>query len=716
VAINRTARIARTAHDKTHINRLAIPEFGVVEIQIKGQSNSKSKSYRDGSSTTPVAPSGTGADAFHFAPGPQYAVATWTADPSLKDDVQIVYKLHNPQFAIEEAKIEIFTRFSKDPVWTRALKDDELLHGEHTLQFNAQDNWDGKIDPHVDFPGQFLTVEHSPYKMKLTVKGEGVATSPAAWTYFHVMIAKVELEYGPKDVLPATVVGQADHRKVYDDVVAQGAKPPSGATVKVPLESNIFKKGHSMFDNSFFTEYETMWTTGPLIPLFLKVWVKNSAHVDVVAPKALGKVKFLWDWESKLTAPGVTFVDQAQDYEKSTTKPKGENCHKKRGGKRGPKTDAVFPARAGYAPAAALTPATFPFEVEVCPKPRTWASYSYVWDDGLLGSKTGVMFQPSRMAGDAYKISVYVAYDRTRKGDVVLNVAADAPLKVPAVLMATTDTFQVWREIHLVKYEKKTAGVTDLTVATVQGLYRPAFVELKDNSGGSVTVTAGTWNGDFTGALAALSATNQDLVDATVDQHAAGDHGCDFLDLPAWIAAIAARTGATVAAVTASLTASGITTAADHADHCNSAGQQIVSGLFNTHLHASEGANIFHFDGLHNHTAAATSTLRGWALDLGNGTDRKCGFLQVAKATDYSGPPNDIREFTCSHEFGHHFFLPHTPDAGEKKNYKAHDKAVTDCLMSYNFGAPRKFCGFCQLRLRGWSKAALSPSGAKNKK
>jgi hypothetical protein len=138
--------------------------------------------------------------------------------------------------------------------------------------------------------------------------------------------------------------------------------------------------------------------------------------------------------------------------------------------------------------------------------------------------------------------------------------------------------------------------------------------------------------------------------------------------------------------------------------------------LFDSHLHANEGANIFHFDGLHNHTAAATSTLRGWALDLASGTDRKCGFLQVAKATDYSGPPNDIREFTCSHEFGHHFFMPHTPDAGEKKDYKAHDKAVKDCLMSYNFTAPRKFCGFCQLRLRGWSKAALSPSGAKNKK
>ena len=231
MAINRTARIARTAHDKTHLNRLAIPEFGVVEIQIKGQGGSKSKSRRDGSSATPTAPSGTGADTFHFAPGPQYAVATWTADPTLKDDVQIVYTLHNPQFAIQVAKLELFTRFSEDPVWTRDLADDELLHGEHTLQFNNQDNWDGKIDAHADFPDQFLTVEHSPYKLKLTISGDGVNTAPTAWTYFHVIIGKLELEYGPKTVLPAQPANPEGgiHADTYDDLIAQGAAPPPPA-------------------------------------------------------------------------------------------------------------------------------------------------------------------------------------------------------------------------------------------------------------------------------------------------------------------------------------------------------------------------------------------------------------------------------------------------------------------------------------------------------
>ena len=43
-----------------------------------------------------------------------------------------------------------------------------------------------------------------------------------------------------------------------------------------------------------------------------------------------------------------------------------------------------------------------------------------------------------------------------------------------------------------------------------------------------------------------------------------------------------------------------------------------------------------------------------------------------------------------------------------------HDKSVTTCIMSYN--VPTEFCGFCQLRLRGWSKDELKPVASKNSK
>jgi hypothetical protein len=289
MAIARTAHVARTAHDKTHLNRLGVPEFGVVEIQIKAQGGSVSKCYRDASSETPVKPSDQGKDTFHFAPGPQYAEGTWTADPSLKDDVKIVYKLHNPQFAIKKATIEIYPRFAKDPVWKRELKDDELLHGETTLKFADKEEWDGKIDDHADYPDKFLTAEHSPYKVKLTIEGEGVNTSPTAWTYFHVYVSKLELEYGPKSVLPNQAAPDDKesggfHAETYDDLIAQGAKPPVGGAVKVFLKSDIFKLASGdMFGNQLYTRYETLWGDGPQIPLFCKVWVKSSSDTDVVA-------------------------------------------------------------------------------------------------------------------------------------------------------------------------------------------------------------------------------------------------------------------------------------------------------------------------------------------------------------------------------------------------------------------------------------------------
>ncbi|HEY4187461.1 MAG TPA: hypothetical protein VGP07_20460 [Polyangia bacterium] len=729
MAIKREAYVARTAHDLKHVNHLGVPQYGTIELRVRLTEDKGSKSYLPDAATPGRPPTGKGSDEFHFAPGPQLDPGTWAIDPAKTDEVELWYHLFNPHRAIESARLELYRRFDKTPFWTRELKGEELEDGEHVLTFGAKAKWDGKLDPpHADFPSGFVGVERAPYKLKLSVKGSGICNAQEVWTYFQVLIAKLELEYGPQETLPATVAGKADHRKTLAELLTQGAKPPApGAKAKVFLLSNIFKKGHSMFDDSLFTEYEKMWDKGALVPLFARVAVRDSADNAVFAPKALGQVKFLWDWESKLAAQAVTFVDQAQDYDQNATTPKGQNCHFDRGGKRGPlvaqvlsaapkKTEPVFPSQAGYAPAATLTDGAFPFKVDVVASGRVWSTFSTAWDEGLLASKTGVLFQPARQAGDAYTVTVYVAHDVSKTGTVALNVTDDAPLKVQPALTVATGTFEVWRRIQFIGYKKKVAAISDLTVATVQGIYEKAFVELKDDSGGSAAIVAGTWNAAFTTGVGTLSLRNQDMVDTAVNQHAAGNHGCDFRTLAAWKAAIVARTGATLAAVNASLTAAGIRTAADYATHCNNVGPGILESVFNGQLAAADGANIFHVDGLHNLTAAASSVLRGYALDLPAGTDRRCGYLQLGKPSDYSGPPNDLRELTGAHEFGHHFFLPHTPQAGEAQDYKAHDKAVLDCLMSYNFSVPRKLCGFCHLRLRGWSKAKLDPDGTKNKK
>ncbi|HWB83564.1 MAG TPA: hypothetical protein VG675_05465 [Bryobacteraceae bacterium] len=773
--INRTARIARTAHDKAHLNRLGVPEFGVVQIQIQGQGGSKSKSYRDGSSATPTAPATTGVDTFHFAPGPQYNVATWAVDNNLKDDVQIVYKLHNPQFAIATARLELFTRFAATPVWTRDLTGDELLHGEHKLQFNAQDNWDGKIDPHTDFPDQFLTVEYSPYKLKLTITGPGVNTSPAAWTYFHVIIGKLELEYGPKDVLPVQPANPEGgiHRDTYDDLITQSATPPAaGGSVKVFLNSDMFKtNGNQMMDNTLFTRYETLWGDGPQIPLFCKVWVKSSANTDIVAYKALGKLKFLWDWESTAAASATAFASSAENYLVNKTKPKGRNCHEKRGGKRA-STRAVFPDQAGTAPGA-IQAGSFPFQVEAVPTPRKWAAYSYAWNDGAAASKTGVIFQPARMAGDKYKVTVYVDQVFDRKKKYKLNVDTDAPLTSPAVLKAVTGDFQIWRRINLRKYIKKNGSVAEtINMATVAAEYAKAFVELKDLTGGVIqNVAQGDWNNRETTAINGLSATRQRMI-MPGDQYNKGGGGVYLRTRDQYIEAWMEEAGADLDAlglgaaltpalraalvdaaknnpsnepafdnaVTAAFTNHGgaltpvdqsslqgaidshwITVVDFMADPSNDMqnddnyrgiakiiGKTIVGAAFDPDADANSGCTIFHCDKLHD----VGSSLLGWAFDVTNGNGNRCGFLLCATQADHSA--GDSIENTATHEFGHHFFLPHTVDAGERKNYHAHDESVTTCIMSYN--VPTEFCGFCQLRLRGWDKDALKTKASKNSK
>ena len=774
--MNRTALVARTAYDLKHLNRLRVPEFGVLKICLTGSGKS-SKSHA--LENAPAPKSNDGSDDFHFAPGPQLDPGTWAVDPSKTDKVTIQYDLLNPFASVTKATLELFCRYSADPVWTRELKGKELSNGENKLEFDTKPEWDGTIGADPKFPDKLVTVDRSPYKLKLTVEGDGFCVSPVAWTYFHVLIAKLELEYGPAKVLPKTEADKPDHRKVLTAIKGQGAAPPAPAAtaaIKVFLESNLFKKGHDMTNDSFFVEYQTMWSTGPLIPIFAKVWVKDSGDKEVLAPKALGLTKFLWDWESKLeklSPTGVSFVDRAQNYDLAATKPKGQNCHVKRGGKRGPAGDPVFPLQTGYAAKSPLDDGAFPFPVTACDPPRVWSACSLAWRDKVLASKTGVLFQPARTAGDIYAVTVHVAWDAAEDGKVKLNTDADAPLPVQKFLKAATGPFQVWRKVHVVKYLRKNASVSTLSVASIPATFSPAFLDFEDISGGTTTVAKAAWNTAFTSAISAWGVIDKLLVDPAVDQHTHGPVGAYFRDRDgvgkAWVAyrlklafptVAAARTtnyaglawdagpGGTLAydAVHAQALLDGysapnantlatraaadflyvqtyldnpannLTTDADFALWCQGKAIGILKSIFNEMLAAKSGVNIFQVDRSHNLVDNQTTLTDGEAYDFPKGSDRKCGFLSMGWPGLYAGRPITAEQ-TAAHEFGHHFFLPHTPAAGEMQDYKAHDKDVTNCLMSYNDTTARVLCGFCCLRLRGWSKdAPLDPDGTLNQK
>ena len=79
-------------------------------------------------------------------------------------------------------------------------------------------------DPH--FPGDILNVRYAPYKLKLTVidpTNTQYIDKPAAFVYLDVLVGKVTLDWGPKNVLAASPqIGlpatDRDHL-VYDELV-----------------------------------------------------------------------------------------------------------------------------------------------------------------------------------------------------------------------------------------------------------------------------------------------------------------------------------------------------------------------------------------------------------------------------------------------------------------------------------------------------------------
>jgi hypothetical protein len=714
----KTVNVARTAHDKTHVNRLVLPEAAVVSLRLE-KGSTKSKSYLLHDATTPRPAPTDGVDTFKFAPGPQLDPNTWAVDPARTDRVVIKYDLYNPHLGIEEATLELFRRWDAKPCWTRKLEKAELADGENELEFTytgsggdeKKKEWDGSVDQSEFFPDGFVTTEHSPYKLRLTIKTtKARCQSPVAWTFFHVLVDKLELEYGDVETIDDNG-DRAKERAPFATLKTDHPDPKVAGPLKIHLVSNIFKKGHSMFDDSLFTEYKTMWEHGPQIPLYAKIWTRDSADAPVLAPKALGKTRFLWDWESTAAATSNAFVDGKQNYKTDRTKPKGQNCHKDRGGKRDA-SDLVFPEYAGHDAAATLTVGSFPFEVKKCAE-RPWASLSRPWREGKLASKTGVMFRPARTAGDGWKVTVYAAHEVTdAKRTPRLAVDTDAPLSIDAKLKAVSGVFQVWRRANFVRHMVK-KNITTAGMAGMQNFYKPAFLDLKNDTAGVEQYPSGEWNTAMQGVYNGWSDFQKYMLDPAVDQHASSTAGVVFRTRAQVKTYVMATFGMSGPDTDTWLSNNGMATDNDHALARQGDAIAAMVTLFDAKIKAADGVNLFHVAYSHNLIPQITGSFTdGLAHDFAAGSDRRCGFLWLAPTNVY--PAVAVPELTPAHEFGHHFMLPHPRYSGENSgakkmnDYKAHDRAVTNCVMSYNWTDTREFCGFCRLRLRGWSKDALN--------
>ena len=522
------------------------------------------------------------------------------------------------------------------------------------------------------------------------------------------------------------------HQRVLEGMRARGGLHPNQEITEVRLESNLFQTEEEQLldrvehDTTPFKIYKDAWGNGPLIPLFARVWIRDSLGGAVEAPLALGRVRFLWEWKDAsrslrdLSATTKSFVKRRVEYPAGNTA--GQNCHHHRGGKRGAPAAVFFPPREGQPPSANWA-SGFPFQVTPAVR-RTGTVLSTAWTTGVLAGKTGVLFQPSRMAGDAYRVSVHLASELRDDGQPLLD---DTPniVPLPVVRGKATCTLEVWREIHIVRYLKKRNDIRDLSLAQIQEHYKPAFIRLVDRTGGSRVMDAAEYTGRVARYAASLDRNLQEFreyhsaIDLNANRYARGKCAIHFRDFAAFRRAY--LTGLPEAEQKEwsddNLWVRPNTAEKYYNVWCSLAAMRIVTEIYQDDLDDEQfGITFLQFEGLHNHEGApGIEQTAGSAEFFSSNAQRKrdrhhamfalFGHAQTYQTdgTERGGSTTD----TVAHEIGHLLLLPHAPFSSTERTpggsrADLHDPAGNDCLMGYNLKNARNFCGFCVLRLRGW--------------
>ncbi|WP_164016228.1 hypothetical protein [Pyxidicoccus trucidator] len=689
-----TASVALAPPGGNNRNRLRPASFGVTDFRLSTPGGASSRCHLP----TPFRAPDGGEDGFHFAPE--------------LEPVELVYRLTNSAALARVGRLELFTRHRKAPLWSRELSSEEVTSGDHRLR------WDGRVAVCEAFPDGVVTVEHSPYKLRLTLQGSGWAECPVAWTYFHVLVDGLELELGD----PRVLAKQRDRELAQ----AVGRLPAPGEKAEVRLVGNLFKaKPEEMADETDFLQLRATWGNGPDIPIFARAWLKDSAGRRVDAPKALGRVRFLWDWEDEAEDLSVhspharTYLEQTLNRQCSASRPTGDNAHRDVGGKRGLPSSAVFPKQAGYAPRDTPRDGVFPFRVVTCGK-RKWAAYTQAWTSGAFAGRTGVLFQPSRIAGDAWRVTVQLAYERRKDGAVALDVEDAAPL--PAAVRATTGTFETWREVHLSRIVRKHPTVAGFALAPVQAQFERAFLRLVDRSGGVTDLDAADYNRRIAVAVKTLPWEIQVAIDPSVDQYAAGGHALTFRTHAEFLVEAMRQKGGDEASLSKFVSSRSnktlLTKETVYNLQCKDWAKELLVTAFDDTPSREPGIVILQFAGLYNlERALGGVAVNGFSKELPSSTRTRCVVVQCGSPTNYSGNSNSLEQ-TIAHELGHQLFLPHAPFPVHRLPGGAlaarHDQDGRDCLMGYDYSTERRLCGLCLLRLRGWDPRRLSSDGSRN--
>jgi hypothetical protein len=387
-----------------------------------------------------------------------------------EDKPKIFWKVRKPE-EIKEVKFELFCRGHANAIATETWADgnglkEKLEQGKEEAEkagYTGSIEWDPtaflkldkalQIDGRTAFPDGVPTVERSPYQVRLTVTRLEVAEElekdlegypTVAWTYFHVLVQSIALEWGDKALLPERQVRQKDDPpgKTLDlrkDRVTQAEKDlvdglkrdhPTPSAGDIPLVLDVDAAEGNATDQDpippfagtqgRFNGVADLWGEGPRVPLVAKLTVKKndgSAASADTSKNAIGSAELVWDWEDPadpaesraqrwLTGRGsplsLTWLDARLRADQGPDHPLGsQNCPVARGGKRGAGA-TVFPDHGGADP--------FPFEVRAMAAPRPWAAVTRAsTKDGDKKGLAATIFQPSRISGDRFRVNVYLA-------------------------------------------------------------------------------------------------------------------------------------------------------------------------------------------------------------------------------------------------------------------------------------------------------------------
>lgn len=464
--------------DQQRAATLAAPvkiEFGVIKLQVASTDRtSRSESDALKSPEQPEA-----CDDFNYAPGKD------------EDKLTIKYVLHASaddwQTCIKGVKLDLFARSNPEPVWTgrwgnswgadgaKPLSELPLALEEKLLVGELAWKDVVKPAPSAACPDGLLTLAGSPYQLRLTVSGcDTPADAPdgdrwaypsTAWTWVHVLSHSIKLGWGEPDWLdrtrpdidPAHVericgkAGGADgaERGVLKRLKDTQTEPKKDVWHEVVVPSDVFARKYDekldeKVTDADFKEYAKLWGTGPRVPLAAEILIKgvDGAAATDVSPKVLTGARVLWDWQepdagrwkkdATPTPESSNFLETVVEAGRAKHKPASANCPKEYGGKHGDDAAPVFPSD------AQLLGAAFPFAVTPC-KRRTWAALTEVATTGTHAGKAGIIFQPSRMAGDTYAVSAALYF----------SDELDTPdaLELPDAARGAAGNFEVLRGI-----------------------------------------------------------------------------------------------------------------------------------------------------------------------------------------------------------------------------------------------------------------------------